>query len=147
MACFGTFGYELDLNKISEEDFAKVKEEIIFMKKSRLTLHHGNLYRLKPPYDNTTSAWMVISEDGKEAIVGYYKILNSINCGFIRLYLKGLDENARYEIEGLGEFGGDELMNAGLIIYDEQAANRTDPSIGRQPDFWSKLFVLHRQQK
>lgn len=144
VACFGTFGYELDLNELSEEEFTKVQEEIVFMKKNRLVLHHGDFYRIKPPFDNTSAAWMVVSEDGSEAIVGYYKILNAVNRGFIRLKLYGLEKDARYEIEGMGEYGGDELMNAGIIIFDEQAANRTDPDIGHQLDFWSRLYILHK---
>lgn len=144
VACFGTFGYELDLNHLPEEEFKKVCAQVEFMKKNRRTLHHGDFYRLKPPYDNTTAAWMVVSGDKKDAIVGYYKILNQVNRGFIRLRLDGLDENARYEIEGLGEFGGDELMNAGIVIFDEQATFTTDPATGHQLDFWSRLYMIHR---
>lgn len=32
VAYFGTFGYELDLNSLKEEEIAEVKEQIIFMK-------------------------------------------------------------------------------------------------------------------
>ena len=38
VAYFGTFGYELDLNSLKEEEIAEVKEQIIFMKKYRKSI-------------------------------------------------------------------------------------------------------------
>ena len=74
VAYFGAFGYELDLNKLSEEELVQVKEQIQFMKKYRHILQYGMFYRLKSPFEGNEVVWMVVSEDKKTAIVGWYRI-------------------------------------------------------------------------
>lgn len=118
VAFFGAFGYELDLSLLSNEELEIVKKQIIFYKENCKLIHQGLFYRLKSPYDHKENAWMVAGEDGKEAIVGYYKLLNETNTGFTRLKLRGLKPKSRYTISGWEQevFYGNELMNAGIII-------------------------------
>lgn len=47
VAYFGTFGYELDLGKLSAEELDEVREQIQFMKKYRKLIQQGTFYRLK----------------------------------------------------------------------------------------------------
>ena len=117
VACFGTFGYELDLNKLSVEEFEKVKDQIVFMKKHRHLIQNGDFYRLSSPYNSNYVAWMVVGEEKSEALVFYCKKLAIANDGYKRLYLKGLDSNTCYKLNG-AEYYGDELMNAGIVISD-----------------------------
>lgn len=143
MAYFGTFGYELDLNKLTEEEQEEVKAQISFMKQYRRLFQFGTFYRLKSPFDgNGTTSWMVVSEDKKEAIVGVYKVLNGANMPFTRISLKGLDPGICYELssDGRGHYG-DELMNAGLITTDSSVG---EMAMGNIPtcDFDSRLFIL-----
>ena len=79
VAMAGTFGYELDLNHISEEEFAEVKEQIKFMKQHRQLLQFGTFYRLVSPFETNMNAWMVVSEDKTEALVGVYTMRASVN--------------------------------------------------------------------
>ncbi len=74
VAYFGTFGYELDLNKLTEEEIAQVKEQIRFMKRYRGLIQFGDFYRLSSPFEKNVTAWMVVSGDKREAVVGWYKI-------------------------------------------------------------------------
>lgn len=144
VACFGTFGYELDLNKLSEKEIEQVKEQIIFMKEYRNLLQFGTFYRLKSPFEGNETAWMVVSEDKKDAIVGDYKVLNTSNKPFERLPLKGLDEELCYQIKDIdGVFYGDELMNVGIITSEstEWMINITDTD----GDYASKLYILHAE--
>ena len=54
--------------------------------------------------------------------MGYYKILNDVNCPYRRLCLHGLDEKMEYTIEGVdGVYSGRELMKAGMITSDPHA--------------------------
>ena len=50
VAYFGTFGYELDLNKLTEEEIAQVKEQIRFMKRYRGLIQFVDFYRLISPF-------------------------------------------------------------------------------------------------
>jgi len=144
VAMFGAFGYELDLNKLTAEEFEMVQSQIKFFKQYRNLFQFGTFYRLKSPYDSNIVSWMVVSDDQKEAIVGYYKILNDVLCPYRRLYLQGLNPNFEYIVEGeKGTFMGDELMNIGWISSDASSGedNPTNPKKSSK-DFDSHLWIL-----
>ena len=146
VAYFGTFGYELDLNSLTEEEIAQVKEQIIFMKKYRRLFQFGDFYRLKSPFEENETVWMVVSEDKKTAIVGYYRVLNGVNQPYSRVRLQGLNPDILYEnVRNNTENFGDELMNFGLIT--------TDVTAGEVPgdatpctDFESRIYVLKAKE-
>ncbi len=137
IACFGTFGYELDLNEISEEEFQKVKEQIVFMKEYRELFQYGNLYRLQSPFEKNISAWMVVSEDRKDAIVVTYKTLKTPNVGIDRIKLQGLNPDGKYRINGGQTTYGDYLMEVGIPTQDgEESWFYSDG------DFSSRRYIL-----
>ncbi|NRD76295.1 alpha-galactosidase [Bacillus sp. BRMEA1] len=144
VAFFGTFGYELDVTKMSVEEKQIVKEQTNFYKKHRKLLQTGTFYRLHSPFDkdgNVTS-WMVVSENQKEALVGRYQVLAKPNSGYERLLLKGLHNELEYEIEGMnGSFYGDELMNAGIQL------DQVIPGLLQWGDFTSQIFKLMCRSK
>lgn len=117
VAYFGTFGYELDLNELSDDEFELVKKQIEFMKENRELIQFGDFYRLRSPFENDQCAWMVVSEDKTKAIVGFYCMRSNVNTlpGFLKL--AGIDENKKYKMEGKLYFG-DELMNMGLSVSE-----------------------------
>ncbi len=149
VAYFGAFGYEMDLNTLTDEEIAQVKEQVAFMKAHRQLIQFGAFYRLEDPYKGSRGAWMVVSPDKREAIVGVYKLLNGVNTAdFSCVRLQGLDEEKDYRIDGRAAVrGGDELMTIGLLPLDAS----TQPMAGvygmeQQPDltgdFASCLFHL-----
>lgn len=146
VACFGTFGYELDLNKLTEEEIKEVKEQIAFMKEYRKLLQFGTFYRLKSPFEGNEAAWMVVSEDQKTALVGWYRILNSVNRCYTRLRLEGLNPTYCYRNSrsGLSHYG-DELMYAGLITSDVTAGQAPDGEI-LCTDFDSRIYILEAEE-
>ena len=162
VAYFGTFGYELDLNILPENEIDAVKKQIEFMKKYRQLIQvDGDFYRLKSPFDGNDTVWMVVSSDKSEALVGFYQSQNKVNASWLRQRLTGLDPDKLYEVSvdftpaeelnpwvahasGLrGEIQtvhtyqayGDELMNAGIVI------KRAWLSI-RGGDYSSLIFTL-----
>ena len=140
-ALFGVFGYELDLNHLTEEEKQEVREQIAFVKQRRKLLMEGTFYRLLNPFEGEEAAWMVVARDQREALVGYYRLRQPSNGPFQRLYLKGLDEEICYSIQGMDrEAFGDELMEAGMVISDE-AAGLMDTGIP-QGDYQSRVFYL-----
>lgn len=149
VACFGTFGYELDLNRLTAEEQEAVKHQVEFMKKYRELLQFGLFYRLRSPFEGNVAAWMVVSEDHGKAIVGWYKVLNGANMPYMRLKLAGLDPNREYMVyeegeaggKNCGSFYGDELMNAGLVTTDTSAGDAR-PGMHPGRDFDSRIFVL-----
>ncbi len=146
VAYFGTFGYELDLNKLSEEEKEKIKAQIAFMKKHRELIQKGVFYRLLSPFEKNETAWMAVSEDRKKAILGYYRVLQPVNTGFKRIKLKGLLDNQLYAVSSYKtQFYGDELMRSGLLVSDQASGLRKrEPYEGesRQGDFYSRIFLI-----
>lgn len=145
VAYFGTFGYELDLNLLSDEEIEMVKKQITFMKQYRdLIQVEGDFYRLLSPFAGNDAAWMVVSRDQTEAIAGFYQRLNKINASWLRLRLQGLSEDSLYEVSRnvLGETKsyqayGSELMYAGIPIDREELNEKGG-------DFASLLYVLKK---
>lgn len=142
VAYFGTFGYELDVNQLTFEEKEIIKKQISFMKQYRSLFQFGTFYRLKSPFTSNETAWMVVSHDKTQAIVGYYRPLQEVNVGYRRLPLLGLDEDKMYHVNGLDLYG-DELMNVGLIISDSSCGENKD-GIG---DYYSKLYILKERKE
>ena len=141
-AYFGTFGYELDLNKLTEEEIAEVKEQVVFMKEYREILQFGTFYRLQSPFEGNVTVWMSVSRDKKTAIVGWYRTLNRVNYRFERVRLAGLLPDALYENSRSGACCyGDELMNYGLFTTDG-TAGEPNAENGLTTDFDSRIYVL-----
>jgi alpha-galactosidase len=144
VAYFGTFGYELDVTNLSDKEKAEVKEQTSFFKKKRNLIRNGRFYRLLNPFESNEVSWMVVSEDKKEAIVGYYKVLAKPNDKYYRIKLEGLDPEKLYSIEGNNSTHyGDELMNVGIVLardYTDRASEFWQRE--HWSDFSSKLFVL-----
>ncbi len=151
VAYFGAFGYELDPNKLTDEEQKEIKEQIAFFKKYRKLIQFGDFYRLKDPFLNGGDcAWMVVDKDKKTAIVSWYKVLATPNPKLKKLLLTGLDPHMAYRCSRAGEvYGGDELMNMGFLTdmeftgtYARTAGVIKTDSGTDQGDFTSHLYVL-----
>lgn len=131
VAYFGTFGYELDITKLNDIEEKQIIEQINFFKKHRELIHNGTFYRLVSPFQENQTGWMVVSKDKKEAVVGYYQVLNSPNPPYKRLILKGLDSNKKYLIYPNEEVRyGSDLQSVGLM-FSKNFMKRTD-------NFWTQ---------
>ncbi len=140
-AAFGTFGYELDLNRLTAEERVQVREQIAFMKRYREVLQFGDFYRLQSPFEGNFTAWMAVSPDRRTALVGWYKTLNEVNGPYRRVKLRGLDPALCYAVDGGASHFGDELMEVGLLTTDS-AAGESRPNEKPSGDFDSHIFVL-----
>ena len=140
VAYFGAFGYELDLNKLSENEQDQVREQIEFFKTYRKLLQFGRFYRVVNPFESKgNTSWMVVSQDQKQAIFGYYQVLAEPNVFPPRVKLLGLDPSLRYRLVGTPEsYYGDELMQYGIQI--DHVATR---SSGNRGDYQSFIYVFH----
>ncbi|MEL3905771.1 MAG: alpha-galactosidase [Treponema sp.] len=138
VAFYGAFGYELDLNRISEKEFEEVKQQIVFYKKTRDVFQFGTFYRLVSPFDTGNTGWISVAADKKTAYAAYYQRLHRTNYPGIRFKLAGLDPAVRYRVRAEQydrEHFGDELMYAGLLIARETL-------LAEGGDFSSVLFEI-----
>ena len=117
VALWGSFGYELDPNKFTENDAEIVKEQVAEYHKYYDVIHFGDLYRLISPFENEyRAAWSFVSEDKNEALVTSVVMREHENRAYI-LKLKGLDPDKYYIDEDTDEvYSGALLMNAGINV-------------------------------
>lgn len=144
VAFFGTFGYELDVTKLTDEEKEQVKQQVAFFKENREMISNGTFYRLSNPFISNETSWIVVSTDKKEAIVGYYKVLAKPNDSYSRIQVKGLDPEKLYTINnGTTTHYGDELMNIGIILAENYTDRASEYWSREHPrDYYSKLFVI-----
>ena len=118
VALAGTFGYELDITKISEEERKQIPGQVEMYKKYRQLMQEGDYYRIASwtdakPYD----CWEVAAKDGSEALVTYVQVLNRTNIPSRNIKLKGLDLHAKYQLEGTDKvYTGEELTYCGYMV-------------------------------
>ncbi len=124
VAMAGTFGYELDLRKLSEDEKTEVERQIKFVKEHGNILFEGIYYRLSTP-DDVCCAWEFVSEDGSEAMV--FAVYYGVEGNGTPTYLKisGLIKDCQYHVFETGWNGekgidfhmsGIALENAGLLM-------------------------------
>lgn len=63
IAMAGQFGYEVDLNTLSDEEITLVREQIQEYKSIRDAIHFGDMYRLKSPFEGQNTAWEFVKDD------------------------------------------------------------------------------------
>ncbi|MCQ2475130.1 MAG: alpha-galactosidase [Clostridia bacterium] len=119
VALWGSFGYELDPNRFTEEEQVTIKEQVKEYHKYYDVIHFGDLYRLISPFENHfRAAWMFVSEDKNEALVTSVVMRKPEDRPFF-LRLKGLDPEKYYVDEETNEvYSGALLMNAGLCLNE-----------------------------
>lgn len=116
VAMAGTFGYELDLNLISEEEMQAVPVQIATFKKYWNLLHKGLYYRLTDVMQNRKeAAWMMVAEDGSEALVNIVTLDATGNGPNRFIRCAGLTPGANYRDEDSGMvYSANALMSQGL---------------------------------
>lgn len=101
VAMSGTFGFELDVRVMSEEDFSEIRGYIELQKRISGLVYEGDLYRLWSPFDSTSAAWMFVSVDKKRAVVIAVSIRRIVGQLLPRLKLRGLLPDVVYNVEEL----------------------------------------------
>ena len=118
VALAGTFGYELDVTRIPEEDRRQIPEQTAMYHKYNDLVREGDYYRIASYAENHYfDCWGVVSKDKAEALYTFIQVLNRPNYHSRRIRLKGLDPEKTYRIEGEeSTYLGALLMKAGINI-------------------------------
>ncbi len=116
----GQFGYELDVTKLSDEDFAQIKDQVAFYEKYGEVFHRGDLYRLKNPTDGNITSLEFVSEDKNTVIVMNFSMQGTANAALEYIRLQGLCPESEYRRTKNGEvWSGETLMNAGIAFLPD----------------------------
>ncbi len=147
VALAGTFGYELDITKISEKDIDLIPKQVQMYHKFNSLVRMGDYYRISSYRENGyNDCWMVVSKEKNHALITYIKVLARPNSRSVLIKPQGLHPDASYRIncdkevlslenKGKGiSLHGDTIMNAGILINES--------ALGMEGDFRGVLIEL-----
>ena len=128
VAMAGTFGYELNLGKLSPEEKEEIRRQIRTYRQHARLIQTGLYYRLTNPFKDVLGAWEFVSADGSEVLVSAIaqEIHGYMTIPYLRL--KGLKPGSVYEDQDTGKrYPGAALMDMGLPVIpakEEYAATQ-----------------------
>lgn len=120
-ALFGTYGYEMNPNHLSEQEREMLKETAALYKEyHKDVIENGDLYHLADPSDAQWYILQCVSKDRSTSLV----LKMNLMCHRDRLWflkLRGLDPEKRYKNSMNGKvFYGDFYMNVGLNLSHDR---------------------------
>lgn len=134
VAMAGTFGYELDPMKLTEDEKDQIRNQIQTFKGYYDLIQNGIYHRLTNPFvDQVYNAWEFSSEDGSEALVSIVATKIYANEAPIYIKLRGLQEDKFYLMDGKRYLGG-ALMYAGFLM----------PEASQEYQSWNFHFVMEK---
>ena len=117
VAMGGTYGYELDLTKLPQEEIETMRALNEQVRRWQSLLLYGTFYRLKSPYEGNDCAFMSVSPDRREAVFTHVYAQAFPNTRPMPVRLAGLDPALDYRETETGRvYGGDELMLYGVAV-------------------------------
>lgn len=118
VALFGTFGYELDITKISEKDRGMIPAQVEMYHKYNDLVREGDYYRIASYRENHKfDCFLVAAKDKSEALMIFVQVQCTPTFHGKKIKLQGLDEKTVYRLEGTEEsFTGEMLMKGGFVI-------------------------------
>jgi alpha-galactosidase len=116
VALAGSFGYELDLNKVSAEEQEMVRRQIEQFNKYYSLTHEGTYFRLHKPTERFC-AWEFVDVEKEHALATVVMVSAEGNPLPIHINVKGLDENKTYRCSANNSVhSGHVWMNIGLTL-------------------------------
>lgn len=118
VAMAGSFGYELDLNLITDEEKDAVKKQIQDYKLYWDLIQNGEYYRLhNPDEDREVAAWCFVSGDKSEALLNIVSLSTHANSPVSYVKCRGLDPKKKYKCEDDGKvYDGSALIHIGVPV-------------------------------
>lgn len=128
VALAGTFGYELDITRIPEEDRADIPRQVAIYHKYNHLVRGGDYYRIASYQRNHEyDAYMVVSKDKKEALITYVQVVAVPNSSRRLLKIPGLLADTRYQIEERDEeILGATLEKVGIVVNPQNGDYRSE---------------------
>lgn len=130
VALLGTFGYELDITKLSQEEKALVKTQTANYHNYNDLVRQGDYYRLASFIETGShDSWMIVEKGQKKALVFDVQVRARAAAKSRFLRLKGLNPKAVYALDGK-QYTGSLLMHGGVRIP------------AKSGDYISRVFLL-----
>ena len=142
VALAGTFGYELNIAELPEEDRKKIPGQVALYHRFHSLIANGDYYRIHSWNDGEPwDCWENVEKNASRALLTYVQVLGRPYALSRNVKLEGLDAEAEYTVSQIrngeetqmeGSYFGDVLMKSGLWM----------PALG---DYQSCLFVIEKK--
>lgn len=118
VALAGTFGYELDITKLSKEDLDEIPGQVARYHKYHSLVSQGDYYRIASFSENHLyDCYETVAKDKSESLITYVQVIGRPNMHSRILHIPGLDPDRTYRIEGSARiYHGRTLDKAGIPI-------------------------------
>ncbi len=143
VALAGTFGYELDITRIPEEDREMIPGQTRMYHRYNDLIRTGDYYRLTSYSENhLNDCWMVVSKEKSRALITYIKVLSRPNLRSVLIKPRGLDPDARYRISSDKRVLGIEYHSIRPWTFDDLSDGAVEESPAGEAMRISQNFVL-----
>ena len=125
VAMAGTFGYELDPAKLSEEERQEVRRQIAFFHRIEDLVREGDYYRLTAMEKERFTAWQFVSDDKEKSLFTLVLTEPEGNPRPVHVRMKGLKPEKKYRLAATEYAGclyrGDEklpeVLSGAALMY------------------------------
>ncbi len=144
VALAGTFGYELDITRIPQEDRDMIPEQVKMYHKYNGLVRTGDYYRISSYRENGyNDCWMVVSQERSHALITYIKVLSRPNSRSVLIKPQGLDPDASYRITCDKRVLGIEYPSIRPWSFDDLNGKDVLESPVEEALRMSQEFILH----
>ncbi|HET6875979.1 MAG TPA: alpha-galactosidase [Jatrophihabitans sp.] len=100
-ALFGSFGLELDLTKVDDDELDALAAWIARYERFRPLLHGGRVVR---PESSDPAVWLhgVVAKDGRSALMAHVQLDESESNRGVRMRIPHLSDDVRYDLSWVG---------------------------------------------
>ena len=123
----GTFGYELDPAKMTDEERREIRKQIVEYKKYAQLVQNGLYYRLSNPFAEEIGAWEFVSEDGKEVLVNVVmlEIHGNMTVNYVKMKANWMQnekieilnsQSGNYSVLALGTCSTDQVDDRTVVL-------------------------------
>ena len=119
VASIGKLGFDIELDKLSDEEKEFCKQALLNYKSFQKTIWHGDMYRLQDPYENPIASIQYVNQEKTSSVVFSFLVSQRFQTFYSNepILFKGLDPKKTYEIEEVNLFDGNITEIDQEVIY------------------------------